>query len=618
MFRALLNSTAVHLTSIEMIDEDIHPHCMQCFKLVKCTVSPKPGESCNIMSCPLECGAKYHACKNKEHKLLCMNEKVPCINAEYGCPAILCRKYRSKHLISCPASIIHCSEEWDRWPIHLHDKKMTSVQSQLDPLIRSHLDVALAMRDQRMLRRWCVAASQGLPVTNQKFTISASSSLWVFRKWQNSREFSYPPGLEESVCKELCKTCKEAAKNDFIYNKSNNAQAGSLLNTAFIESEGLNTAFIESGEMSDKENSGDVNNKMMDTKETSTTSKLKTSENGVQTKILLPNSDLPHCSLDDVLQLSQFGTIVYHKSSGEGSIYIAVDPAEKYLGSGCAGHQSVACQILDLKFKNPSSSPPWCLPLGLDLNLEARSQHPPSNFMYTFLCCQEFRRDEYAWHYKNVHSEIHGGLNGWLVERCPLAQYGCKFARKRFNPLPDDSRIIYNETLESFGIAYSKEEDSSNTVFNSSKSPNWTCLQNHQLVDLPFDVLQHIVRFLDSFSLSNLSLTSTLFRDICSTVLKDRGLVHLKWEKHKTKDNKICWRTSKNKRWFFSSHFSPIHTWTIDGKNNMANHLKTCPYFNRISQKKAFGYGDPKNAYSPTDKRFADPLKGEERNTTKL
>lgn len=124
-----------------------------------------------------------------------------------------------------------------------------------------------------------------------------------------------------------------------------------------------------------------------DAKEAILTSKQKI-ENGIQSKSFQASGDLPHCTLDDVLQLSQFGTIVYHQSSGEGSIYVAYDPMEKYLGNGCTGHQSVACQILDLKFRNPSSSPPWCLSLGLDLNLEARSQHPPSNFMYTFLCCQ--------------------------------------------------------------------------------------------------------------------------------------------------------------------------------------------------------------------------------------
>lgn len=92
---------------------------------------------------------------------------------------------------------------------------------------------------------------------------------------------------------------------------------------------------------------------------------------------------MPQYNLDDVLQLSQFGTIIYHQSSGEGSIRVAIDnlPAN-------SDNHNIACQILDFKFKNPSSTPPWCLPLGLDLNLESRSPHPPSYFMYTFLCCQ--------------------------------------------------------------------------------------------------------------------------------------------------------------------------------------------------------------------------------------
>lgn len=81
-----------------------------------------------------------------------------------------------------------------------------------------------------------------------------------------------------------------------------------------------------------------------------------------------------------------------------------------------------------------------------------------SAFLVLFQCAfcfisQEFRRDEYGWHYKNAHSEIHGGLNGWLIERCPLAQYGCKFARLRFSPAPENSSIVYNDVLESFGVA---------------------------------------------------------------------------------------------------------------------------------------------------------------------
>lgn len=89
------------------------------------------------------------------------------------------RKHQSKHLISCPASIIHCSEEWDRWPIHFHEKKIHNKNNNIDPILQSHLDVALAMRDQRMLRKWCMAAAQGQSLGDQKFTISPSSSLWV-------------------------------------------------------------------------------------------------------------------------------------------------------------------------------------------------------------------------------------------------------------------------------------------------------------------------------------------------------------------------------------------------------------------------------------------------------
>ena len=50
----------------------------------------------------------------------------------------------------------------------------------------------------------------------------------------------------------------------------------------------------------------------------------------------------------------------------------------------------------------------------LDIRLETvtRLQTKP-RAMYTFVCAQDFRRDEYAWHSQNVHNDIHGGLNSW-------------------------------------------------------------------------------------------------------------------------------------------------------------------------------------------------------------
>ena len=44
------------------------------------------------------------------------------------------------------------------------------------------------------------------------------------------------------------------------------------------------------------------------------------------------------------------------------------------------------------------------------------------------------RRDEFSAHYQNVHSEIQEGLDGWLLQRCPLHMYGCPFSITRLHP----------------------------------------------------------------------------------------------------------------------------------------------------------------------------------------
>ena len=70
----------------------------------------------------------------------------------------------------------------------------------------------------------------------------------------------------------------------------------------------------------------------------------------------------------------------------------------------------------------PSGPPPDNLRLmevlGLDINVEwiAPYQHKPKS-MYTFLCAQVFRREEFAWHFQNMHGDIMSNLNGWLEQR---------------------------------------------------------------------------------------------------------------------------------------------------------------------------------------------------------
>ncbi|RWS22971.1 uncharacterized protein B4U80_05564 [Leptotrombidium deliense] len=130
----------------------MHSHCDNCVKVKKCSVKPKAGESCAIIECEANCGFMFHSCKLSEHRLLCHNERIDCLNVTYGCPFRILRSDIAKHLIVCPANVIHCTVEWNRWPLHTIDKRLTQpfVSQSLDV---NHLDVALTLRDQRMLKQ---------------------------------------------------------------------------------------------------------------------------------------------------------------------------------------------------------------------------------------------------------------------------------------------------------------------------------------------------------------------------------------------------------------------------------------------------------------------------------
>lgn len=109
---------------------------------------------CAVIPCRLLCGAVFHLCKEEDHLLLCPNVRVPCINAEYGCPVQLPRSSRAAHLQVCPASVVCCSMEWNRWPANdAHSFPTTELH---ENLLREReqggcLDLALALKDQDRL-----------------------------------------------------------------------------------------------------------------------------------------------------------------------------------------------------------------------------------------------------------------------------------------------------------------------------------------------------------------------------------------------------------------------------------------------------------------------------------
>lgn len=118
-------------------------------------------------------------------------------------------------------------------------------------------------------------------------------------------------------------------------------------------------------------------------------------------------------------------------------------------------------------------------------------------------------------------------------------------------------------------------EHADNCSGDQTASSRASCEQL-ELADLPIEILHHIARFLDSFSLYNLSLVSRQLRDICCGLLDEMGIVSLMWER-KRSGTGVKWHVA-GKRWSFSLSFQTVHKWRFTGHNPISPHLLTCPY----------------------------------------
>lgn len=162
---------------------------------------------------------------------------------------------------------------------------------------------------------------------------------------------------------------------------------------------------------------------------------------------------------------------------------------------------------------------------ALEVEAVPHNRYLPANpryqQMFPFVCGQSFRRDQFSSHFTNVHGDIHAGLNGWMEHRCPLAYYGCTFSQRRFYPSTQGAKLVHDRHLRSFGVQ----------LCTSIKPPN--DFQSDQFSGLPFEILWHIARYLDSFSLCQLSLVSRTMRELCASLVQTRGIVDLEWERRR-------------------------------------------------------------------------------------
>ncbi|XP_022533285.2 F-box only protein 30b [Astyanax mexicanus] len=814
--------------------EELHVHCVSCISR-RCMVKPEPGVSCDLLACPLVCGAVFHACKADEHRLLCPFERVPCLNHHIGCPFTLARGKMAEHLEVCPAGVVCCTMEWNRWPVNDEDYRSYERLSR-DADEEEQLDMALALQDQRTmlasLKLVSLAPTNGpgrkeLPVENMEKpdllidshvptlpvegpADEASSECCSKDKISNGIN-----GMNEEHYGDLYQTTVEttkslaAALNVFIHLNASDTQCSTTdeaLHKAFVMKEetgsncdkiangvgGLNEELqpqrhqtlmelgrslasalgalgdavkgtepigsseikkakselsqsetVESADVEMKDVSSEaelelgavvgideggacahldaINNecsqesseylhKLEDSEEHSlctnchnaVASTAESQEHDMepakvendftdasgslefvgpliphraqlrhdltplamqeaaesQAPLLQPpvhaqalviprDFVLPSMALDfedraferklqNLQLLRNFMPLVLngrktcpmdsflHRSPrckmedkavdtsdleqeprndpmdlGEIDFTAAallfcleesprarrisdtvyafggsrVDfgtqtfsfPAAILATSTMVGEvaSASACDRAAPRLSQPS---PFCT-LRLDLTLEQLvprpSWAPREGSMFTFECGQLFRREEFLSHFRNVHGDIHSGLNGWMEHRCPLAYYGCTYSQRRFCPSKQGSRIVHDRHLRSFGV-----QPVMDMMVESGCD---------RLSGLPFEILQHIARFLDGFSLCQLSMVSRTMRDVCASLLQTRGMVVVQWEKRQCPDGSRSWKI-KDKVWRFSTAFSPVTRWEFADISSMSDHLKHCPY----------------------------------------
>ncbi|XP_030059842.1 F-box only protein 40 [Microcaecilia unicolor] len=653
-----------------------HSHCEKCFNRY-CQVSLQPAVSCVMINCRSHCGATFHLCKEEEHQLLCPLEWVPCLNSVFGCPFSMSRVKLAKHLKVCPASVVCCSMEWNRWP-NIDSKTPLYENIMKEQHSEECLDIFLALRDQKILfsslnmahlfpelsehienimptsEMQDIEGAVGGSTTydsGENITLGAdgfdiaqlneteetelsqfecevlakdkeSLDLVKYKAWEHifSKEHSTSKDVAD-VSNLGQKVQNKSKKDEQEVEASPVEEQNKTQPQEYLEKKGLapwqegvlerlkkevdirdyNMYLVHHGKMlihfgqmaacTPREKDFVYGNLEAQEVKTVYTFKIPSSyrkkrgvtgdglpkpkkeDKSIDTSDLrilledLPKSDDIKTTLLCAMERELKGHEISEKKAIDG---LFVDIGTQIYSFDLERFPSHTVLADILPDRNPG--------LHLDLQDESVTQrHNKSSSAFSFICNHFFRRDEFPSHFKNVHSDIQSCLDGWFQQRCPLSYLGCTFVQRRFRPPDENSKIIYSQQLDTFAVKPQLAPMLYQGV-KSNLSRNQQGKNKDSLTSLPLEILQHIAGFLDSFSLSQLSQVSTLMRDVCGTLLHERGMVFLKWEKKRYSHGGTSWKARK-KVWQFSSLFSTVSTWHFDDIPSMSEHLKTCPYY---------------------------------------
>ncbi|XP_035034364.2 F-box only protein 40 [Hippoglossus stenolepis] len=661
-----------------------HVHCDSCYSR-RCRARVEVSVCCALIPCRLHCGALFHLCKEEDHLLLCPNVRVPCLNAGYGCPVQLPRSSQAAHLQVCPASVVCCSMEWNRWPSQdAHSYPNTELH---ENLLRERkqggcLDLAMALKDQDRLfhsmkmKRLFPELIQGvdeeekkeerreeerrkerqkkaslvkeaaekeagahtwesfvtlniqdkdddedevevendqLLTQEEREAIATASSIDAnllenYRAWEHmfsmerggcreageaavggtgqgpAKGNSKGLGLIEEDAADMCvgatasNTCKQVSR---AATSSSSSSSGKLTKKKFVygylEPMKIITVRTFNVPTSFSAKQCRIRNPGFYRRESRA---VDTSDLGVTLKDM-PVWEEIQASLLCSLEKEQRGHLIAESACSDGLLQDEGTQTYNFLSAPFQRNTSLA----HLTAGKP-------LELHLQLQVESvTSRHHKASSAFTFLCGHTFQRREYGKHYKNIHSDIQMCVNGWFEQRCPLAYLGCTYSQRRFQPSTHEASVTFNESLGCFslhstiplGDAPQPSRSSADSLPSQSRRGGRAGGEEASLSLLPYEVLCHVTSFLDSLSLSQLALVSQLMRQVCSSLLQDRGMVTLRWERTTDSHGGARWRV-KQTVWQFSNLFSPVDAWCFRDVPSISEHLKRCPYYTTESR----------------------------------
>uniref|UniRef100_A0A096M4U9 F-box protein 40 n=1 Tax=Poecilia formosa TaxID=48698 RepID=A0A096M4U9_POEFO len=625
-----------------------HLHCDSCYSR-RCRARVEPSASCALLPCRLLCGAVFHLCKEEEHLLLCPNVRVPCLNAQYGCPVQLPRSSRAAHLQVCPASVVCCSMEWLRWPVDdTNPNNFNAMQDNMMKERETHgeaLDVAMALVDQSDLyarlkmkplypelmeqeeeedikeeSREEVAVG-GVQDQNPSLFLSAalpiSSMSESHAAEETAQSVAQPPviNMEKynlfemmfSMERGACAVAQENLRQDKSSPRSCPPpdtsktglapwQEGVLerlgqeltpqeYNMYVVHHGRMLLAFGQIEACTSREKDFVYGSLEPIPVQTLHSFKVTSSSlaNSHRIKTVFENSKMsPSVDTSDLgageddwfgdeaeetlLGYAEMAVMGHKISETKGADGLYVD----------FGTQTHSFRTAPFKRRTTLADVMVDRPLKLLLQLQAETVNSRNNrasCAFTFLCGHTFHRREFATHFRNVHSDIQMCLSEWFEQQCPLAYLGCTYRQRRFHPSTQKATVTYNQQLRCFNLRPDVLPSLDGKAGDGED----------RLSSLPYEVLCHMASFLDSQSLSQLALVSRLMRQVCSSLLQDRGMVTLRWERTSSSHGGAKWKSKPV--WEFSHLFSAVDSWNMADIPPISAHLKVCPYYQKTEQK---------------------------------